>query len=77
MATLTKRALEAQIATALEARAERSGRSLEAEIGAILLGRAAGNPAPALRGLAERIAVLTPDAAQTDSTAPRPAGSTK
>jgi plasmid stability protein len=70
MAALTRRALEAEIATALEARAQRSGRSLEAEIGAVFQGRAAGDPSPSLRGLAERIAALT------DRTDPPPASPT-
>ena len=68
MATLTVRSLEDDVVDALKARAGRNGRSLEAEIRELLRGAAAGSSPEALRGLAERIAALTPEVPQTDST---------
>ena len=68
MATVTIRNLDAEVVEKLKARAKDNDRSLEAEIRA-LLADAANHPSPkALRDLAERIAAMTPDVPQTDST---------
>jgi plasmid stability protein len=53
---------------ALKARAERNHRSLEAEVRELLRDVAAAGSPETLRDLADRIAALTPDVRQTDST---------
>ena len=68
MATVTIRNLDAEVVGKLKARARDNDRSLEAEI-RTLLADAANHPSPKeLRRLAERIAAMTPDVPQTDST---------
>ena len=68
MATVTIRNLDKEVVEKLKARAKDNDRSLEAEIRA-LLADAANRPSPkALRDLAERIAAMTPNVPQTDST---------
>jgi len=56
------------VADAVKARAKRNSRSLESEIRQLLRGAVSGDPPEALRALADRIAALTPDVRQTDST---------
>jgi plasmid stability protein len=69
MATLTIRNLDDDLVAALKERARRNHRSLEAELRS-LLRDVVGERSPAsLRELADQIAALTPDVAQTDSTA--------
>ena len=68
MATLTIRNLEDDVVDALKARARRHSRSLEAEVRELLRAVAAGDSPASLRDLADRIAALTPDVPQTDST---------
>lgn len=68
MATLTIRNLEDQVVGALKERARRNHRSLEAEIRELLRDAAVGGSPGSLRDLADRIAALTPDVQQTDST---------
>ena len=68
MATLTIRSLEDEVVDALKTRARRHGRSLEAEVRELLRGAAAGDAPESLRELADRIAALTPEVPQTDST---------
>lgn len=68
MATLTIRNLEDEIVGALKARAKRNHRSLEAEVRELLRDAATGGSSESLRDLADRIAALTPDVRQTDST---------
>ena len=53
---------------ALKARARRNSRSLEAEVRELLRDAIAGTAPESLRDLADRIAALTPDVPQTDST---------
>jgi plasmid stability protein len=53
---------------ALEAQARRNGGSLEAEVRELLRGAAIGDSRQSLRDLADRIAALTPNVSQTDST---------
>jgi plasmid stability protein len=53
---------------ALEAQAKRNGGSLEAEVRELLRGAAIGDSRQSLRDLADRIAALTPNVSQTDST---------
>ncbi len=68
MANLTIRSVDDEVVGKLKARAKDNDRSLEAEIRA-LLADAANRPSPkALHRLAERIAAMTPDVPQTDST---------
>jgi plasmid stability protein len=67
MTTLTIRSLEDPVVKALEERARRNGRSLEAEVGEILRAAASGDAPEAVRDLADRIAALTPEVPQTDS----------
>jgi plasmid stability protein len=69
VATLTIRNLEDDVVDALKAQARRNGRSLEAEVRELLRGAATGDSPKSLRNLADRIAALTPDVPQTDSTA--------
>jgi plasmid stability protein len=68
MATLTIRNLEDDVVGALKERARRNRRSLEAEVRELLRDAAVGGSPESLRDLADRIAALTPDVAQTDST---------
>ena len=68
MATLTIRNLEDEVVDALKARARRNSRSLEAEVRELLRDVASSGSTATLRDLADRIAALTPDVAQTDST---------
>ena len=68
MATLTIRNLDDKVVEKLKERARDNERSLEAEVRA-LLSQAAERPSPRkLRQLAEKIAAMTPDVPQTDST---------
>ena len=68
MATLTIRNLDPDVVTALKARATRNRRSLEAEVRLLLRDAVDGGGRTSLRELADRIAALTPDVPQTDST---------
>jgi plasmid stability protein len=68
VATLTIRNLEDDVVDALKARARRNDRSLEAEVRELLRDVAVGGSVESLRDLADRIAALTPDVPQTDST---------
>jgi plasmid stability protein len=68
MVTLTIPNLEDDVVDALKARARRNSRSLEAEVRELLRAVAAGDAPASLRDLADRIAALTPDVPQTDST---------
>lgn len=68
MATLTIRNLDLDVVTALKARATRNRRSLEAEVRLLLRDAVDGGGRTSLRELADRIAALTPDVPQTDST---------
>jgi plasmid stability protein len=67
VATLTVRNVDPDVVLALKARAERNKRSVEAEV-RLLLRDAVGGSRTSLRELADRIAALTPDVPQTDST---------
>ncbi|MFQ6018914.1 MAG: Arc family DNA-binding protein [Kiloniellaceae bacterium] len=68
MANLTIRNLDDAVVEKLKARAKAHHRSLEAELRA-LLSEAASRPSrEEFRKRAERIAAMTPDAEQTDST---------
>ncbi len=68
MADLTIHNIDASVVAGLKARARANNRSLESEIREILA--AAVDPVRALdlRALAERIAAMTPEVDQTDST---------
>ena len=68
MATLTVRNLEDEVVAALKERAKRKDRSLEAEVRELLRAAATGDSPASLRELADRIAALTPEVPQTDST---------
>jgi plasmid stability protein len=68
VATLTIRNLEHDVVEALKARARRNSRSLEAEVREVLRDVATGGSQESLRDLADRIAALTPNVGQTDST---------
>lgn len=68
MATLTIRNLDDQVVERLKERARDNERSLEAEV-RVLLAEAAERPSRRrVRELADRIAAMTPDVPQTDST---------
>lgn len=69
MANLTIRNLDDETVGVLKIRAKTHNRSLEAEIRQILADIARPASAIDLRGLAERIAAMTPEAPQTDSAA--------
>ena len=69
VATLTIRNLEDDVVDALRVRARRNHRSLEAEVRELLRDAAVGRSPQFLRDLADRIAALTPEVWQTDSTA--------
>lgn len=68
MGSLTVRNLDDDVIDRLKARARRNNRSLEAEIRLVLQRAATGGAEVDLRALAERIAAMTPDVPQTDST---------
>lgn len=68
MATLTVRNLEDEVVGALKERAKRNHRSLDAEVRELLRAAATGDSPASLRELADRIAALTPEVPQTDST---------
>jgi plasmid stability protein len=68
VATLTIRNLEEEVVGALKERARRNHRSLEAEVRELLRDVAVGGSQESLHDLAERIAALTPEGRQTDST---------
>ena len=68
MATLTVRNLEDEVVAALKERAKRNHRSLDAEVRELLRAAATGDSPASLRELADRIAALTPEVPQTDST---------
>jgi plasmid stability protein len=68
VATLTIRNLEHDVVEALKARARRNSRSLEAEVREVLRDVATGGSQESLRDLADRIAALTTNVGQTDST---------
>jgi antitoxin FitA len=66
--TLTVRNVDDDVVTALKARAKRNKRSLEAEVRMLLRDAVAPGSRTSLRALADRIAALTPNVPQTDST---------
>lgn len=68
MATVTIRNLDPTVVEKLKAKAKENNRSLEAELRALLAEAAACPSSKELRNLAERIAAMTPDVPQTDST---------
>ena len=68
MAPLTIRSLEEEVMDALEARARRNQRSLEAEVRVLLRDLVSGRSTSSLRERADQIAALTPKVPQTDST---------
>ncbi|MEE8393234.1 MAG: plasmid stabilization protein [Rhodospirillales bacterium] len=68
MANLTIRNLGDETVEILKSRAKDHNRSLEAELRQILTDAASPTAAVDLRDLAERIAAMTPDVEQTDST---------
>jgi plasmid stability protein len=68
MANLTIRNLDDETVKILKARAKTHNRSLEAEIRQILADTAGSTHGVDLRELAERIAAMTPESPQTDST---------
>ena len=69
MANLTIRNLDDAVVDKLKAKAKDNGRSLEAELRQILTDRVRPPLSVAeLRARAERIAAMTPDVPQTDST---------
>ena len=68
MANLTIRNLDDEVVTKLKARAKAHHRSLEAEL-RVLLSEAAARPSrEEFLKVADRIAAMTPDVKQTDST---------
>ena len=68
MATLTIRNLDNQVVAQLKQRARDNDRSLEAEVRSLLCQAAEQPSHKKLRELAEKIASMTPDVSQTDST---------
>ena len=68
MATLTIRKLDDDVVAALKLRAKRNRRSLDAEVRELLSEVVARGSPTSLRDLADQIAALTPQVAQTDST---------
>lgn len=69
MANLTIRNLDDEVVEKLKVRADSNNRSLEAELRSILA-QASETPTPRqMKAIAERIAAMTPDVPQTDSTA--------
>lgn len=68
MATVTIRNLDDEVVEKLKAKAKANDRSLEAELRQLLTD-AAARPSPGeLLAIADRIAAMTPDVPQTDST---------
>jgi len=68
VAQLTIRNLDDEVVEKLKARAKENHRSLEAEL-RVILREVAGRPTGRqFREMAERIAAMTPDVPQTDST---------
>jgi plasmid stability protein len=68
MASVTIRNLDDDVVAKLKVRAKAHKRSLEAELRQILTNSATASSAVNLRELANRIAAMTPDVPQTDST---------
>ena len=68
MATVTVRNLDEAVVEALKERARANNRSLEGELRHILTAAARSAGPVDLRALAERIAALTPERPQTEST---------
>ena len=69
MANLTIRNIDDEVVEALKARAKHNNRSLEAELRQILSDSVPRHLSGAqLRAIAERIAAMTPDVPQSDST---------
>lgn len=68
MGTLTIRNLDDDVIARLKQQAKTNHRSLEAELREILARAASGDLRINFRALAERIAAMTPDVPQTDST---------
>ena len=68
MANLTIRNLDDEVAAKLKARAKAHHRSLEAELRALLSEAAARPSREEFLKAADRIAAMTPDVKQTDST---------
>jgi len=68
MGRIIIRNLDDDVIARLKARAQANGRSLEAEVRHVLTQAASRSDANGLRALAERIAAMTPDVPQTDST---------
>ena len=68
MANLSIRNVDDKTVAILKRRAKAHNRSLEAELRHILAGAARPSAVTDLAALAERIAALTPDIPQTDST---------
>ncbi len=68
MANLTIRNLDDAVVEKLKERAKANNRSLEAELRVVLAEAARPAPRRDLRELADRIAAMTPNVPQTDST---------
>jgi plasmid stability protein len=68
MATLTIRNLDDGVVERLKAQATHNGRSLEAEVREILKNNTGRPSIEQLLALADRIAAMTPNVPQTDST---------
>jgi plasmid stability protein len=66
--TLTVRNVDPEVVFALKARAKRNKRSLEAEVRMLLRDVVDPGSRTSLRDLVDRIAALTPNVPQTDST---------
>jgi plasmid stability protein len=68
VSTLTVRNVDEDVVAALKARAKRNKRSLEAEVRMLLRDVVDPGSRTSLRDLIDRIAALTPNVPQTDST---------
>jgi antitoxin FitA len=68
VSTLTVRNIDEDVVAALKARAKRNKRSLEAEVRMLLRDAVDPGSRTSLRDLVDRIAALTPNVPQTDST---------
>jgi plasmid stability protein len=68
VSTLTVRNIDEDVVAALKARAKRNKRSLEAEVRMLLRDVVDPGSRTSLRDLIDRIAALTPNVPQTDST---------
>lgn len=68
MGTLTIRNLDDDVIARLKEQAKANHRSLEAQVREVLARAASGDLRIDFRALAERIAAMTPDVPQTDST---------